>query len=325
MYIALYDLPVLTYFNSTPTANNDVLIVDSPSPPPTADPSSTPSASARFSTSRSLANTLPNTPGSSVSCQLTSSVDDSLSLFSPPFDHYGANDIDYQRSHTETMTESSPSHSSFTQNQSTIQAEPFIANHSSTSSTGCSSQHALHASSKGLDELVSEFAGTHTQDQITAIYELSGSDYEGSSRCLSSGPELSSIMHMCTERFKIMPRFKLSIDSDDMWGDMMAAYKGHMDLQSQLRITLDNQPAIDTGGVRRQVYTTLYQDFAFNQTVKLFDGPINHLRPFVKSFGILKILGTMIAHSIFQDGIGFHPLLIGTWLEGKIKHWSLCQ
>ncbi len=193
-------------------------------------------------------------------------------------------------------------------NQSILSSS--IGNHASSSLADQS--HSIQSTSgenKGLDHLLLAFATTHSTDQVVAIYDLSGSDYEASMCCLSDGPVMSSITEMLYERFKKMPRVKLSIESSDLWGDMVAAYKGHMNFNSQLRITLDNQPAIDTGGVRRQVYTTVYDDFAFNKTVQLFEGPENSLRPIVsaevKSFGLLKIIGSMIAHSICQDGIGF--------------------
>ena len=50
---------------------------------------------------------------------------------------------------------------------------------------------------------------------------------------------------------------------------------------------------IDTGGVRRQVYTLAYEAFATNQFIRLFDGPEHHLRPAysaeARSSGLLKI------------------------------------
>ena len=82
-----------------------------------------------------------------------------------------------------------------------------------------------------------------------------------------------------------------------------------MYLHSRLRIILDGKPSIDTGGVRRQVYSSVFDNFAHNHTIRLFDGPENHLRPVctaeARSSGLFKILGVMIAHSICQDGIGF--------------------
>lgn len=90
---------------------------------------------------------------------------------------------------------------------------------------------------------------------------------------------------------------------------MVAAYKTPMNMHSNLRISLNGKPTIDTGGVRRQLYTNVFDAFANNAIVKLFEGSQNHIRPMctaqVRSCGLLKILGTMIAHSICQDGIGF--------------------
>lgn len=59
--------------------------------------------------------------------------------------------------------------------------------------------------------------------------------------------------------------------------------------------------------------------------IRLFDGPQNHLRPVctaeARSCGLLKILGTMIVHSICQDGIRF-PYLSPTcywYITGEEK------
>lgn len=166
-----------------------------------------------------------------------------------------------------------------------------------------------------LDALLGEFVDgiKLTARQVTLIYKLSGSDYEAAHKCLAAGgPTLFSILQMVIKVFEHYPNTKYSIDSTDVWADLVAHYKRPMvNLHSQVRITLDNggQPAVDTGGVRRQMYTHAFMDFARNKFFKLFEGPANYLRPRctaeVRSSGLLKILGTMIAHSICQDGIGF--------------------
>lgn len=80
-------------------------------------------------------------------------------------------------------------------------------------------------------------------------------------------------------------------------------------MTKQLRVALHNQPALDTGGVRSQVYSSVYGAFLSNKYVKLFDGPLHCRRPLCtaesRSSGLFKVLGTMVAHSISQDGIGF--------------------
>ena len=88
-----------------------------------------------------------------------------------------------------------------------------------------------------------------------------------------------------------------------------------------MRIT--GQPAIDVGGVRAQLYSTVYGAFAQNERITLFDGDVRYLRPRysaeARSSGLLKILGMMVGHSIMQDGIGFPYFLpVCYWyLAGK--------
>ena len=130
------------------------------------------------------------------------------------------------------------------------------------------------------------------------------------SNCLLDGPTLSSILEMINSRYESYPKCKVSVDFGDMWSDLVAAYKSpSLNIGSQLRITLDDKPPIDTGGVRRQVYSKVFQSFATNDVMKLFEGSENSLRPICtaesRSSGLFKILGTMVAHSICQDGVGF--------------------
>ena len=124
--------------------------------------------------------------------------------------------------------------------------------------------------------------------QVSSIYSFTG---ERSFLCLSAGPTLASILVAVSEHYMFTPK------------------KG-----VELCITLDNQPAIDIGGVIRQVYSSVFTEFPTNKFFQLFDGPINYLRPActadARSSGLLKLLGKMVAHSICQDGVGFpiyHP------------------
>ena len=175
-----------------------------------------------------------------------------------------------------------------------------------------------------LDQLLDTFVSEDnlSTKQVVTIYELSGSDFDKSMTCLLDGPTLQSIIKIINGRFVQFPRVKLSLDAEDMWGDMVAQYKcPSTSLQSQLRITLNRQPAVDTGGVRRQVYSTIFEDFATNKYIRLFHGPMNHIRPAAtaeaRSSGLLKVLGSMISHSISQDSLSFLQHAIGTWLVGK--------
>lgn len=118
---------------------------------------------------------------------------------------------------------------------------------------------------------------------------------------------------MMNFRFCSLPTIRLECDHTTAWADMVALYKGpRFNYRSKLRIVLANEPAVDTGGVRRQIYTSVFMDFANNKFVHLFEGPPNSLRPAstaeARSSGLFKTLGGMIGHSLCQDGIGFPHL-----------------
>ena len=72
---------------------------------------------------------------------------------------------------------------------------------------------------------------------------------------------------------------------------------------------LQNSPAIDTGGVCRQLFSAVLNDVASNKYVRLFDGSSHSLRPICtaesRNCGLFKVLGKMIGHSMCIDGIGF--------------------
>lgn len=87
------------------------------------------------------------------------------------------------------------------------------------------------------------------------IYRASGDDFEACVECILEGPTTSSILSMLNAMFSKQPVTKLEVDTEDMWQDMVVHYKSPtLDTMERLRIVLLNQPPIDSGGVRRQVY-----------------------------------------------------------------------
>ena len=81
------------------------------------------------------------------------------------------------------------------------------------------------------------------------------------------------------------------------------------DKGAQVRISLRGQPAVDTGGVRRQFFSTVFEHLACCERYGLFDGPSDQLRPAFRmsnlSSGLMCILGVMVGHSLLMDGQGF--------------------
>ena len=108
------------------------------------------------------------------------------------------------------------------------------------------------------------------------------------------------------------PRIRLEADdNDDDWvSAAFAHYKSHQfDPKAEVRICIRGQPAIDTGGVRRQFFEVVFKTLAHSEKFSMFDGPGDHLRPAFRmsnlSSGMFRVLGQMVAHSLNLDGQGF--------------------
>lgn len=154
------------------------------------------------------------------------------------------------------------------------------------------------------------FQDEFTKEQLATILDLAGSSFDDAMECLSTGSNLQTILKLMLKISKTYPVVKLGMD-DNAWTDLVSFYKAtNVDVaKCHLRIRLQNQPAIDTGGIRCQVNTIILKQLAENLYFHLFDGPVNHLWPSYsvanKSSGLFKVLGCIVGHSIKQDGIGF--------------------
>ena len=175
-----------------------------------------------------------------------------------------------------------------------------------------------------LDKLLSMFVGTLTAKQVGAVYRASGDNFVVSVDCILEGPTLSTIVNMMNDQFQQRPVKKVEVDPDVVWQDMVVQYKSpNMDITKQLRLTLLNQPAIDTGGVHCHVYNTVYGDFLSNKYIGLFEGSLHSRRPLCtaesRASGLFKLMGRMVSHSISQDGIAFLSclLLVHGWWRGE--------
>ena len=167
------------------------------------------------------------------------------------------------------------------------------------------------------------------------MYELYGESLELSSGCLADGPSTASIIKQMKKMSEEFPVIKVRVDEDDSWSDLVSFYKsaGPSAAGHRVRICLLDQPPLDTGGVRCQIYTQTLKEFAGNKYVRLFECQPNRLRPFysaeARSSGMFRVLGMMVGHSIQQDGIGFpylSPLCfdyIALGEEHALQHYSL--
>lgn len=78
-----------------------------------------------------------------------------------------------------------------------------------------------------------------------------------------------------------------------------------------MKFSIENNQVMDSGGVRRQVFCNVFKSIA-HEHLKLFEGPLERLRPVVKPSnevsGLLKNFGKAVAHSLLMNQIGFPDL-----------------
>ena len=105
---------------------------------------------------------------------------------------------------------------------------------------------------------------------------------------------------------------KLKVDEEYLAVDFFHHYKScTFDPKVPIRIQIRGQPAIDSGGVLRQAFSTVFTLLAGNDFLglRLFTGPSCRLTPVYSSecilTGVFEIIGRMISHSMVQSGPGF--------------------
>lgn len=161
-----------------------------------------------------------------------------------------------------------------------------------------------------LQELFSNMS----KEQLQCIYELC-SCFNRAVEALLEGPSLDALRSLAVSRITVPPEAcpKIRLHADDDDDDWMEAaftfYKNRsFDKKAGIRISIRGQPAVDTGGIRRQFFSVVFRKLALGST-GIFDGPPNRLRPAYKTSmltsGTLSTIGTMIAHSFLLDGQGF--------------------
>ena len=109
---------------------------------------------------------------------------------------------------------------------------------------------------------------------------------------------------------------RLRLDEEDWESDenlaesLVTFYKDYkFNSHAAIRVCIPNQPVLDSGGVRRHLFSRVLATMAKSDKFGLFEGPPGRLRPTFRqssvSSGMLHILGRMIGHSIVMDRQGF--------------------
>ena len=168
----------------------------------------------------------------------------------------------------------------------------------------------------GIDHLCQMFPHI-SQSALQYIYELSRANLASECDCILCGPSLDSLVSLISSRVLTneVDERTLRIDSNEQEGDelvecVLAFYKGpRYDPHCGVRVFLSGQPAVDTGGVRRQVFSHIFERLAFSDRLSLFDGPPDRRRPAYRisslSAGVMRLVGRMLGHSIILDQVGF--------------------
>ena len=105
---------------------------------------------------------------------------------------------------------------------------------------------------------------------------------------------------------------KVKIDKDDMLMDLFSIYKSPLlDPHVQLKWQIRGEPAVDTGGVLRQSFSSIFGEIAQGSCYqKLFCGLNTRHASIYSSHnvltGIFEVLGKMVAHSLVLVGQVFH-------------------
>ncbi|CAH3152215.1 unnamed protein product, partial [Porites lobata] len=156
-----------------------------------------------------------------------------------------------------------------------------------------------------------------TKEEVLKLaYDCSNSLEEAASFLAdrSSSPELESkSSHMSLEllieelRGKMSDAFdrkKLRVDDEDLVADAVAFYKRpDFDPKAGVRVVYSGQPASDTGGVSHA-----FSDFLHRLSQIYFSGESRKVPLYntdILISGLLKIIGTIIVHSVLHGGPGF--------------------
>ena len=164
---------------------------------------------------------------------------------------------------------------------------------------------------------LSELFPHMTNDQLSFLYNLPKcNNFSRAVDCVMEGPSFESLCEIAHTQLDIplseSPRIR--VDKDDEGDELVSAvlsfYKDSKFIKNaHVRISMGHQPGIDTGGLRRQVFSEVFENIATSSTISIFDGPLDRLRPAFKasslSSGMLTTLGTMVGHSILMDKHGF--------------------
>ncbi|RMX51903.1 hypothetical protein pdam_00012162 [Pocillopora damicornis] len=154
------------------------------------------------------------------------------------------------------------------------------------------------------DYLKEIFSGS--LDLPDAIDEVLKSEKEQEVWVLQKEGSLAEVLQSLADKV-----LKITIDPDDLIADTIAFYKNStaFDASKGVRVQYKSQPAVDTGGIRREFFNDATKAIATFPAFKLLEGSDHRKLPAYNSTsvhsGLMEVLGRLIGHGILQSFIGF--------------------
>ena len=152
----------------------------------------------------------------------------------------------------------------------------------------------------------------HPSSTISTVLELTQGDMQRAADMILSPPTLAALLQKLRDKISYK-RVQLIVDEDDeleMFHSVIGYYKvPNFDPTLDMRVRFQGQPAVDTGGPRRQMFTSVFATFATSTDLNLFEHDGQFLRPRYSVQNVMSnlmvILGKMIAHALALEGLGF--------------------
>ena len=120
---------------------------------------------------------------------------------------------------------------------------------------------------------------------------------------------LAELLQSLADKVITGPEIKITIDRDDLITDTITFSKNATAFHASKRIKVQykSQPAVDTGGIRREFFNDATKAIATFPAFKLLEGSDHRKLPAYNSTsvhsGLMEVLGRLIGHGILQSFI----------------------
>lgn len=167
---------------------------------------------------------------------------------------------------------------------------------------------SFNNSDEKADMLISIFPSM-SAGQIKFLLELTKGDCDMVSNILLEGISAENLINLWKQGGGEIRRIRVETYRDeDTLEELLAFYKSsRFNPHSIVRISIEDQPAIDTGGIRRQFYSDAFIKLSNNEDLfeRTESGVLPVFRQSTLSSGLFTTIGKLIGHSIVMDGQGF--------------------